>query len=536
VRRHAPPGGADDGYPLSFGTTFASGAYAGAVRHALRCSRRAVGGERGADAKGNTLRPPKPPWRATPVWGTAATETRENPAAAGRRATPSLSAAAVLRVSVGAQCGGTTLRRINRRATPKWFTSWFPTDPHGNRALHPMPALRLSRGVLALIAIGAVALALAAYVAQRGTAVDVARVESTRITQSVVVSGRVLAPAKADIGAAITGRVQAVPADEGDHVVAGAPLIELEQAELASALAQARASEAAAQTRIQQWREVGAPNAGQLLAQAEANYRVAERDAARQEQLFKQGFIGEARVDESRRAAAVAKSQLESAKSTATAFGAAGAERRLLEDQLVQARAARDAAAAKLAQTRIVAPSAGTILDRSVEPGDIVQPGKRLMTLAVDGPTRLTALIDEKNLSLVKVGQAAIAAADAFPDARFPARLEYLSPGIDVQRGTVEAKFSVASPPAFLRSDMTVAIDIGVADKENALVVPAGAVRDAGLPEPWVLVLSDGRAERRAVKLGARTQARAELLAGVGAGDTLIVTPGIEPGQRVRVR
>ena len=173
----------------------------------------------------------------------------------------------------------------------------------------------------------------------------------------------------------------------------------------------------------------------------------------------------------------------------------------------MQARAARDAAAAKLAQTRIVAPADGTILDRSVEPGDIVQPGKRLMTLAVDGPTRLTALVDEKNLSLLRIGQAAIAAADAFPDSRFTATLEYLSPGIDVQRGTVEAKFSVASPPAFLRSDMTVAIDIGVADKQNALVVPAGAVRDAGLPEPWVLVLRDGRAERRAVKLGARTQA-----------------------------
>ena len=133
-----------------------------------------------------------------------------------------------------------------------------------------MPSIRLTRSILATVAAGGAALALAAYFALRGTVVDVAQVESTRITQSVVVSGRVLAPAKADIGAAITGRVQADAADEGDHVAAGALLVELEQAELASALAQARAAEAAAQTRIQQWREVGAPNAAQLLAQAEA--------------------------------------------------------------------------------------------------------------------------------------------------------------------------------------------------------------------------------------------------------------------------
>ncbi len=399
-----------------------------------------------------------------------------------------------------------------------------------------MPMPRLSLRLTIVVATLALAAAVFAWFAARGTAVDVVPVEATRITQSVVVSGRVLAPAKSELGAAITGRVQSVAVDEGEHVAAGALLIELEQAELVAALAQARAAEAAAETRIAQWRDVGAPNAQQLLAQAEANFRVAERDAARQEQLFRQGFIGEARVDESRRAVAIAKSQLETARSTATGYGAAGAERQLLENARLQARGAREAAAAKLAQTRIVAPSAGTILDRSVEPGDIVQPGKRLLTLAVDGPTRLTALIDEKNLALVRVGQAALASADAFPDARFAATLDYLSPGIDVQRGTVEAKFSVASPPRFLRSDMTVAIDIGVADKDRALVVPAGAVRDAGLPEPWVLALRDGRAERRAVRLGARGPARVELLDGAAAGDVLIVTPGIEPGQRVRAR
>jgi len=130
----------------------------------------------------------------------------------------------------------------------------------------------------------------------------------------------------------------------------------------------------------------------------------------------------------------------------------------------------------------------------------------------------------------------AIAAADAFPGQRFAATLDYLSPGIDAQRGTVEAKFRVPSPPAFLRSDMTVSIDIGVADKDNALVVPADAVRDAALPEPWVLVVRNGRAERLPVRLGARTPARAEIVTGVRAGDDIIVTPGIEPSQRVRAR
>jgi HlyD family secretion protein len=189
------------------------------------------------------------------------------------------------------------------------------------------------------------------------------------------------------------------------------------------------------------------------------------------------GFVGQARLDESRRALAVALSQLAAARSTAEANRDDGAERQILEDQLASARAARESAAAKLAQTRIVAPAAGVVLERSAEPGDIVQPGRRLMGLALDGATRLVAPIDEKNLAVLKPGQAARVAAEAFPATRFDAVLDTLSPGIDVRRGTVEAKFGIAAPPAFLRSDMTVSIDIAVADKESALVVPVAALR-----------------------------------------------------------
>ena len=399
-----------------------------------------------------------------------------------------------------------------------------------------MPLPRLSRRVpIAILAAVIVAGALIGF-AWRGTAVDVARAQTTRLRQTVVVSGRVLAPAKVDIGATITGRVQAVKVDEGDPVRAGQALIELERAELAAALAQAVATEQAALTRIDQWRDVGSLSAREQLAQAEANYRNIERDTARQEQLYQQGFIGEARVDEARRALVVAKSQHETARATAAASTPTGTDRRLLEDQLAQARAAKQTAAAKLAQTVVSAPAAGVILDRTVEPGDIVQPGKRLLALALDGDVRLTALIDEKNLALLRVGQPALVSADAYPGERFRAVLSYLSPGVDVQRGTVEAKFAVPAPPKYLRADMTVSIDIEVADKADALVIPATALRDAQSAEPWVLVVRDGRAERQSVKTGARTATQVEVLAGIAAGAEIVASPGVAPGERVHAR
>ena len=126
--------------------------------------------------------------------------------------------------------------------------------------------------------------------------------------------------------------------------------------------------------------------------------------------------------------------------------------------------------------------------------------------------------------------------ADAFPNQRFDAVLDTLAPGIDAQRGTVEAKFRVASPPPYLRSDMTVSIDIAVADKERALVVPAAALREATSPEPSVLVLRDGVATRVGVKPGARTSSQVEILAGLAPGDPVIADPSVAPGDRVRAR
>ena len=394
------------------------------------------------------------------------------------------------------------------------------------------------RALVAALVVAVLLIAIAAVAASRlrGTPVDIAMVETRTLKQTVVVSGRVLAPAKIDIGATITGRIERIAVQEGDRVAAGTTLVELERSELAAALAQAEAAEAAARTRIAQWRDVGAPGSQHQLTQAEANLAVAQQDIKRQESLFQQGFIGAARLDEVRRTLAVAQAQADTARASARSFGATGTERRLLDDQLAQASAARDIATARLAQTRIVAPAPGSVLDRAAEPGDIVQPGKRLLTLVQDGEFKLTALIDEKNLALLKPGQSALAALDAWPAQRFRAILDYLAPGIDLQRGTVEAKFRVPEPPAGLRADMTVSIDIEIADRANARVIPAAALRHAAGEAPWVLALVDGEAKRVNVRLGARSAAQVEIDDGLAAGDVLIVSPGVMPGERARAR
>lgn len=146
---------------------------------------------------------------------------------------------------------------------------------------------------------------------------------------------------------------------------------------------------------------------------------------------------------------------------------------------------------------------AATVLQRKVEPGDVVQPGRALIVLSPQGRTELVVLIDERNLRLVREGQLALAVADADPGQRFEARVSRLMPAVDAQRGAVEVRLEVPRPTALLRQDMTVSVDIEVARRPAALQVPATVVRDADRPQPWVVPASAS-----GIRLGQRVRAR----------------------------
>jgi HlyD family secretion protein len=152
--------------------------------------------------------------------------------------------------------------------------------------------------------------------------------------------------------------------------------------------------------------------------------------------------------------------------------------------------------------------------------------------------TRLVIQIDERNLWLIALGQPALASADAYPKESFKAVPVFVNPAIDPARGSVEVKLSVPEPPAYLREDMTVSVDIEVARRPNVLVLPANAVRDSLSASPWVLAIAGNRTLRKPVTIGARGASLIEILDGVAEGEKVVpaINVGAKSGQRVRVR
>lgn len=369
-----------------------------------------------------------------------------------------------------------------------------------------------------------------------GTPVAPHAVRRAEIVQTIVATGRVMTPLRVSVGAVITERVGRIPVDEGQAVKAGDVLIALEDRDERAAVAQARAAVDQADARLRQMSEVGLPSAREGLVQAAANLRLARQQYERNEELHHKGFISAAALDDSRRTLDVATSQLAAARVVVASNQSSGSDYAVARSALAQAQATLASAEAKLAQTVIRAPVDGVLIAREVEAGDVVQPGRELMVLAPAGETQIDVRIDEKNLAQLAIGQRALASADAFPADRFTAVLFYINPGVDSLRGSVEMKLRVPDPPAYLRQDMTVSVDVEVARRAGALVVPSDCVFEAGGRQPWVLVASGRRAVRRPVTLGLRGAGSVEVVAGVSDGERLVpASSGVTPGQRIRV-
>jgi HlyD family secretion protein len=364
------------------------------------------------------------------------------------------------------------------------------------------------------------------------------------LVRTLQFSARVAALSRVDVGSTITGRVAQVLVNEGAAVRQGDVLLRLESDELDAAWAQAQAAQQQAQARLAGLRSTGRSAASAAVAQADATLRAAAAELARTEQLVAQGFLSASRLDDARRAVAVAQAQQASARAQTQAVGEAGTELAQAQAQLAVAQAASAAALARQAQASVRAPADARVLLRTVEPGQIVQPGRALMALALAGPTQLSAQVDERFLDQLRPEQTAAVVADAFPTQRFMARVLSIAPAVDAQRGAIEVRFSlVEAAPAYLREDMTLSVEVETARRDSALVFPLAALRDgvasvtgATTATGRVLVRAEGRAQARDVRLGLRTLDEVEVLEGLAAGDEVLLGGALEAGQRVRGR
>jgi RND family efflux transporter MFP subunit len=305
---------------------------------------------------------------------------------------------------------------------------------------------------------------------------NVVVVSLAELASGPAISGNLQAEQEATVRAQIGGTVLQTLVDEGSRVGNGTLLARIDDRTIRDQYLSARSA----------------------VTSAQSSADVAQRNLERNERLAAAGAIADRDLETSRSQNVAAQSQLADAKARLT----------LQEKQLADA--------------QIRAPFSGIISKRSVNGGDVVQPGGEMFTVVDPTSMRLEASVPANQLAAIKLGSPVLFNVSGYPDRSFTGKITRVNPIADPTTGQVRVVVSVPNAGNDLVGGLFAEGRVAT-ERRNALVAPTSAVDVTGV-KPFVIRLKDGKVERVEVDLGLRDEdsERVEIKNGLVKGDTLL--------------
>ena len=286
------------------------------------------------------------------------------------------------------------------------------------------------------------------------------------------------------------GRIRALPVDEGARVAAGQVVAELDPTRYQLEL-QRLNGEVAAQTQVlarlrQGSRPQEVARARAAAASARASLADAATQLARKQQLRTVNRISVQEVDTARTRVETLQANLKAAEEEVSLVveGPRREDIAAAEAGLAALAAARDLAAQRLEDTRLLAPAAGVIRTRILEPGAMAAPGAPVFTLALTDPLWVRAYISEPDLGLVHEGMRAEVRTDTLPDKTYQGWVGFISSTAEFTPKTVEttelrtklvyrARIFVCDPQEELRLGMPVTVTLQPGARPESAPAPS---------------------------------------------------------------
>ncbi|MBB4632267.1 efflux RND transporter periplasmic adaptor subunit [Sphingosinicella soli] len=310
----------------------------------------------------------------------------------------------------------------------------------------------------------------------------------TQVADSVSAVGSIAARRDMPVGVqGEGGAVVAVLVDAGDYAQKGQVLARIDRSVLEQQVSQLQAS----------------------VTRARADAALAQSELDRAQSLVSRGFISKADID----------------RRTATRDGA-NADVNVAAAQLREAQA-------RLGRLDIRAPEAGLILERNVEPGQVVSSGSAaVFRMAQDGAMEMRALVAEQDLSGMQVGQEATVQLIG-SQTRYAGRIWMVEPVIDPQTRQGLVRIALSGDASLRPGGFASArIEVGRADRP---LLPESAVMGDAESSYVYVVLQDGTVERREIKVGMVSSAGVGVSSGLSGKEQVVMSAGafLNPGEKV---
>lgn len=361
-------------------------------------------------------------------------------------------------------------------------------------------------------------------------------------------TGNLASDESTDVAPAVSGKISQVNFDVGSYVAKGSVLIRLDPRD-----AQIRLEQSQAQLEQQ---KKGVDQAVAALRQAQvrlgikdgetfdietfsqvkttkANLTLAEIELQRAERLYATGDISRSILDQRRASRDALLGTLDEARSTAAvAVKAINAA----EAQVASARAAVAASETQVASARkgvtdteVLSPISGYVSERVADPGEYISPSApntKIATIMRTSILRLRIDIPEQQLGRIAVGQNISMQTSAYPDRNFNGKVVRILPSLNATARTLTIEAEVSNGDNLLKPGQFAVVRLTQPQPENAVMVPAAAVKTDG-DVSKVYVVKDGAAREVIVQLGLLENDLIQIKQGIGEGD-VIATSNID--------
>ena len=361
-------------------------------------------------------------------------------------------------------------------------------------------------------------------------------------------------PAKqAAIFSKVSGYIRRIHADRGDFVKPGQLLVEIDDQELQASAEHARATLLSGQAGIEMARSTLEGNRASLesqranLAKARAVAANDARQAERMRTLFERGLVSATDWENARTNGESARANVQAAEAqlrmAEVQIATSESQVRVSQAHLETNRAALHLAQTNLANTRLLAPFAGYIAQRNLDPGAAVNAQSAGTNTASVGilsvqdieTVKVQIEVPERDIARVRVGSGVRLSVDPYRGDTFTGSVARVVHNLDPRSRTMGIEVAIPNPAGRLKPGMFARVEVLVETRTGALTIPGEALR-LGEATPSVMVVRGGVVEPAPVELGASDARGTEVVRGLTERDQVILQGKdlVKPGQRVR--
>ncbi|MGE0884295.1 MAG: efflux RND transporter periplasmic adaptor subunit [Blastocatellales bacterium] len=325
---------------------------------------------------------------------------------------------------------------------------------------------------------------------------------------------------------------------EGDRIAAGAVLARVRQSDyqvkVKEAVSLAQEARSGIDVSKAQYQEAlsGIASSKAQLAEAEAAYEKARLDLDRAQNLLASQSLTKANYDAAKAQMEATAAKVAAARSQVGMIQAradsAKAQIEVIEARSKGAQAVVQEATIPLQDTSLRAPLNGIVLQKSVEKGALVSPGKTGFTIADTSSVKAVFGVPDVAVPEMKLGSILGVESEALPGTEIRGQITSIFPAADPKSRAFNVEVTIPNPNFLLRPGMIVSLKVGSTKTAPAQpVLPLNAVMKAkNSPNGYAVFVVTEEGGRQIARLR-------EVKLGESYGNTVAVTDGVKPGDRV---